>query len=47
MLSEAKPSPPVEELLLLTLMVKLAVYSSKDFIWDKKDLLVPAAPAKS
>jgi hypothetical protein len=22
---------------------ELAVYSSKDFIWDKQDLLVPAA----
>jgi hypothetical protein len=24
---------------------ELAVYSSKDFIWDKRDLLVPAGPA--
>jgi formate hydrogenlyase subunit 6/NADH:ubiquinone oxidoreductase subunit I len=23
---------------------ELAVYSNKDFIWDKKDLLVPASP---
>ena len=23
---------------------ELAVYSNKDFIWDKKDLLVPAGP---
>jgi formate hydrogenlyase subunit 6/NADH:ubiquinone oxidoreductase subunit I len=26
---------------------ELAVYSSKDFIWDKTDLLVPATTAKS
>ena len=26
---------------------ELAVYSSKDFIWDKTDLLVPAAAAKA
>jgi formate hydrogenlyase subunit 6/NADH:ubiquinone oxidoreductase subunit I len=25
---------------------ELAVYSNKDFIWDKKDLLVPAATTK-
>ena len=24
---------------------ELAVYSNKDFIWDKHDLLVPALPA--
>ncbi len=24
---------------------ELAVYSNKDFIWDKLDLLVPAAPS--
>ena len=23
---------------------ELAVYSNKDFIWDKKELLVPAGP---
>jgi formate hydrogenlyase subunit 6/NADH:ubiquinone oxidoreductase subunit I len=26
---------------------ELAVYSNKDFIWDKQDLLVPAQVAKS
>ena len=25
---------------------ELAVYSNKDFIWDKEDLLVPAADAR-
>jgi formate hydrogenlyase subunit 6/NADH:ubiquinone oxidoreductase subunit I len=25
---------------------ELAVYSNKDFIWDKKDLLVPATTTK-
>jgi hypothetical protein len=24
---------------------ELAVYSAKDFIWDKEDLLIPAGPA--
>jgi formate hydrogenlyase subunit 6/NADH:ubiquinone oxidoreductase subunit I len=26
---------------------ELAVYSNKDFIWDKNDLLVPGPPAAS
>jgi formate hydrogenlyase subunit 6/NADH:ubiquinone oxidoreductase subunit I len=26
---------------------ELAVYSNKDFIWDKQDLLVPAQTSKS
>jgi hypothetical protein len=26
---------------------ELAVYSNKDFIWDKQDLLVPASPTST
>ena len=32
-----------EQVLLTTLVVKLAVYSKDDFVRDKADLLVPAA----